>query len=173
MSTSQWILNFALLSWVLLRNLGNRSVGRGTYLVPLLVVAAAGGLFLRDLPTGGNDVVLEAVGGVAGLALGVLATGLTRMTRDGDRTVVWAGPAFAGLWIAVIGGRASFAEWATHGGARSVGTFSVRHAITGADAWTAAFVLMALAMVLARVASTAARAHRQSAAAAILTAERA
>jgi hypothetical protein len=40
-----------------------------------------------------------------------------------------------------------------------VGRFSTEHSITGADAWTAAFVLMALAMVVARLASTAVRAR--------------
>jgi hypothetical protein len=55
----------------------------------------------------------------------------------------------------VIGGRVAFAEWATHTGARTVGEFSVRHQITGADAWTAAFVLMAVAMVVVRYAATA------------------
>lgn len=173
MSMTQWTLNVALVAWVLLRNLGTRPVGRGTYLVPLLVVAVAGAIFLRDLPTGGNDLTLEMVGAATGLVLGVLATGLTGMTRDGDRPLVRAGAAFAALWIVVIGGRVAFAEWATHGGARAVGEFSVRHSITGADAWTAAFVLMALAMVLARVASTAARAGRQSGGAAIATTVRA
>ncbi|MGZ6269532.1 MAG: hypothetical protein ACXWMU_03035, partial [Candidatus Limnocylindrales bacterium] len=70
------------------------------------------------------------------------------------RIVVTAGAAFAGLWIAVIGGRIAFAEWATGAGARAVGQFSRDNLITGADAWTAAFVLMALAMVLGRLLTT-------------------
>jgi hypothetical protein len=64
------------------------------------------------------------------------------------------GAAFAGLWIAVIGGRILFAEWANGSGSRTIGRFSVEHLITGAEAWTAAFVLMALAMVVARVVTT-------------------
>ena len=170
MTTTQWILNGALLAWVLLRNLGTRPVGPATYLVPLLVVNVAGVLFLRDLPTAGNDPALEAVGLGAGLLLGVLATGLTRVTTGAGRAVIRAGAAFAALWIAVIGGRVLFAEWATHGGARAVGEFSVRHGITGADAWTAAFVLMALGMVVSRTVSTgvlvAVRTHRARPAAA-------
>jgi hypothetical protein len=170
MTTTQWILNGALLAWVLLRNLGTRRVGAGTYLVPVLVVNVAAVLFLRDVPTDGNDAVLEALGIAAGLLLGVLATGLTRITADGQRTLIRAGAGFAALWIAVIGGRIAFAEWATHAGARAVGEFSLHHAITGADAWTAAFVLMALAMVVGRTVSTgvlvAVRSHRTGRAAA-------
>ena len=41
MSTAQWILNLALLGWVLTRNLGTRRVTRATFLVPLVVVGAA------------------------------------------------------------------------------------------------------------------------------------
>ena len=68
------------------------------------------------------------------------------------------------LWIAVIGGRILFAEWATGAGSRTVGQFSRDHLITGADAWTAAFVLMALAMVVGRLLTTAvvaAASHRR------------
>ena len=73
MSTAQWILNLALLGWVLTRNLGTHRVTRSTFLVPLAVVAAAGGWFLRDLPTAGHDVGLELIGVAAGLVLGTLA----------------------------------------------------------------------------------------------------
>jgi hypothetical protein len=50
-----------------------------------------------------------------------------------------------------------FAYGADHWYSRQIGEFSMTHQITGADAWTAAFVLMALAMVVTRVAVTAAR----------------
>jgi hypothetical protein len=40
----------------------------------------------------------------------------------------------------------AFAELATHGWSRAVGEFSIRHQITGAGAWTASFVLMAVSI---------------------------
>ena len=158
MSTTQWTLNIALLAWVLLRNLGTRPLDRSTFTVPLLVVGVAAGVFLRDVPTDGNDVALDVLFAALGLGLGAVATALTRLHAAGGRVVVTAGAAFAALWIAVIGGRIAFAEWATGPGARAIGLFSRDHLITGADAWTAAFVLMALAMVLGRLLTTAARA---------------
>ena len=156
MSTTQWILNCTLLGWVLMRNLGAHPVTRSTYLTPLVVVAVAAAVFLRDLPTAGHDVTLDLVGLAAGAAFGVLATALTRIRTTTTGAVVRAGVAFATLWVVVIGGRTAFAEWANGPGGRTIGEFSMRHQITGADAWTAAFVLMALAMVAARLASTAA-----------------
>jgi hypothetical protein len=154
MSTTQWILNIALLAWVLLRNLGTRPLDRAFVTIPLIVVGVAAGIFLREVPTAGNDVTLDVVFTAAGLVLGALATALTRVRVEAGKTVVTAGAAFAALWIAVIGGRVLFAEWATGAGSRAVGRFSVEHLITGADAWTAAFVLMALAMVVTRVVTT-------------------
>ncbi len=156
MSTTQWILNISLLAWVLLRNVGTRPLDRAAFTVPLLVVGIAAGIYLRDVPTLGNDVTLDVLFAATGLALGALATGLTRIRVTGGRLVVTAGAAFAGLWIAVIGGRILFAEWANGSGAATIGRFSRDHLITGADAWTAAFVLMALAMVLGRLLTTAA-----------------
>jgi hypothetical protein len=78
-----------------------------------------------------------------------------------------AGIAYAALWILVIGGRCVFAYGAEHWFPRAVGEFSLTHQITGSDAWTAAFILMSLTMVLARVAATGlatARAARRPAA---------
>ena len=155
MSTAQWILNLALLGWVLTRNLGTHRVTRATFLVPLAVVVTAGAWFLSDLPTAGHDLELDLIGIVAGLLLGTLAALLTRMHRRRGHLVVTAGTAFAAVWIATIGGRMLFAQWATHSGARTIGEFSMRHQITGADAWTAAFVLMALTMVVVRIVVTA------------------
>lgn len=162
MSTAQWILNATLLVWVLTRNLGTRRVNASTFWIPLVVVAAAGSWLLDDLPTSGHDPVLEVIGAGVGVILGLVGAASTRMSHRGGDLVVHAGAGFAGLWIAAIGGRALFAQWATHSGARALGEFSIRHQITGADAWTAAFVLMALAMVSARltVLAVQVRSHR-------------
>jgi hypothetical protein len=61
-----------------------------------------------------------------------------------------AGWLAAGLWIAGVGARLVFAWAAEHGAGPSIGRFSVAHHITGADAWVAALVIMALADVLTR-----------------------
>ena len=66
-----------------------------------------------------------------------------------------AGGGYAAIWAAVIGGRILFAYEAQYWFVNPVTTFSRDHAITGARAWTAALVLLSLAMVLGRVAVTA------------------
>ena len=161
MTTAEWILNCALLGWVLTRNLGTRPVTRSTYTVPLLVVVIAAGIYLRDIPGDGNDHAVELLGALAGVVFGLAATAFTRVSPgQGGHVVARAGVAFAAVWIVAIGGRIAFAELATHSWGPAVGRFSIAHQITGADAWRAAFVLMALAMVVTRVATTALRARR-------------
>ncbi len=162
MSTTQWILSVALLGWALARNLGTREVTRGTFVLPLVIVAAAASYFLVPLPTAGNDLDLVVAFGIIGLSLGLAASAVTRLDERDGRLVATAGAGFATLWLVMIGGRIAFAEWATGSGARTVGMFSRQHAITGADAWTAAFVVMALGMVLARTVSLAVRTYRTS-----------
>lgn len=160
MSTAQWILSLSLLAWALARNVGTRPVSRGTFVLPLVIVAAAVVGFLVPLPTAGNDLGLVALFGAIGVALGVAAAAVTRLEhRDGVLTAT-AGLAFAGLWVLMIGARIAFAQWATGPGSTTVGLFSRDHLITGADAWTAAFVVMALGMVLARTVVLAVRAYR-------------
>lgn len=159
MSTAQWILSLALLAWALARNLGTRPVTPGTFALPFAIVVVAS-FFVLPLPTGGNDLNLIAALGAVGVALGLAAGAVTRLHVRSGRLVATAGLGYAALWVVAIGGRIAFAEWATGPGARAVGMFSRDHAITGADAWTAAFVTMALAMVLSRTASLAVRSRR-------------
>lgn len=159
MSAAQWILSLALLTWALARNLGTRPVTRGTFVLPLAITVAASFFFL-PLPTRGNDLPLIGALGAVGVVLGVAAGAATRLHDRDGRLLATAGVAYATLWVVAIGGRVAFAEWATGPGARTIATFSRDHAITGADAWTAAFVIMALAMMLSRTASLALRSRR-------------
>lgn len=155
MTTTEYLLNAGLLAFVLWANLGTRAVTRARFTLPLILVAVAAAVFLRDVPTAGNDVALELTGAATGAVLGLVAAALVRVRRDATgRLVMRAGAAYAALWVAVIGGRVAFAYGADHWFGPAIGRFSMTHAITGADAWTSAFVLMALCMVVARVAAT-------------------
>jgi len=187
MSTSMLVLNLGLLAWILAANLGTRPVTLRRLLLPLVVVAGVAAGYLEDVPTLGNDVALETALAGAGVLLGVVAGLLVpvfrragaasgepahsaqsqqsaqsqRSGRSGHGELVMrAGAAYAVLWTAVIGGRIAFAYGAEHWFARDIAQFSRDHLITGSDAWTAAFVLMALAMVVSRVAITALRITR-------------
>jgi hypothetical protein len=91
------------------------------------------------------------------MLLGLVAGLLVRVRPSagpGGEPLMSAGGWYAALWTSVIGGRMLFAYGADHWFTGWIGRFSYEHRITGADAWTAAFVLMALAMVLTRVAVT-------------------
>ena len=139
MSIAQYALNAGLLVYILASNLGTRRLTRARLLLPGVLVVVAAVLFLREIPTGGNDVTLELAGAATG----------------GQDSVGLRCPAYAALWLAVIGGRVAFAYGADHWFSRNIATFSISHQITGADAWTAAFVLMALVMLLVRALVTA------------------
>ena len=155
MTTTMYLLNLGLLAFVLWANLGTRTVTRSRLALPVLLVIVAGAVFLRNVPTAGHDVALEAAGAGAGVVLGLAAAALVRIDRDrAGRLVMRAGAAYAALWVAVIGGRMLFAYGADHWFPAAIGRFSLAHQITGADAWTAAFILLSLCMVLTRVAAS-------------------
>ncbi|WP_285117278.1 hypothetical protein [Leifsonia sp. fls2-241-R2A-40a] len=158
MTLDQYLLNIGLLAFILISNLGARKMSSLRLLLPVLIAAVCGGLFLTDVPTAGNDVQLEAIGISAGIALGVAAGFFMRVeVRDGV-TMLRAGWPYALLWLIVIGGRMLFAYGADHWFPAQIADFSMSARITGAPAWAAAFILMALVMVVARVATTALRA---------------
>ena len=83
MTNSQYLLNVVLLVLVLGTNLGTRTVSRARFILPLLLVGVAAAIFLRNVPTIGNDVVLDMVGIAIGALLGLLAAALVRVGRDG------------------------------------------------------------------------------------------
>ena len=160
MNTTQWLLNIGLLVFILGTNLGTRQLTRTRMVLPVLIAVAAGALFLGNIPTLGNDVALDFIGGGIGAALGILAGLLMRIEPTaGGRTISKAGVSYAALWILVIGARVAFAQSADGWAAQPVRQFSIDNHITGADAWTAAFIIMALAMVTSRVATTVLRAQ--------------
>lgn len=160
MTTTEYLLNIGILALVLATNLGTRTLTWRRLMIPVVLVALAGGSFLRRMPTVGHDLELELAGLSSGVLLGVLAALLVRVGRVGDRVATSAGAGFAALWIVVIGGRMLFAYGAQHWYGAALGTFSRAHQITGSGAWAAAFVLMALAMVISRVLVTGAQAVR-------------
>lgn len=156
MSAAQYALNLGLLAYILISNLGTHIVTRHRLLLPVVLVAIAGAVFLNDVPTLGNDTSIELVGAATGVVLGLVAGLLVRVRvrPEGGRVLMTAGSAYAALWVAVIGGRMLFAYGAERWFSQRIALFSYEHQITGADAWTAAFVMMALAMVLTRVVVT-------------------
>jgi hypothetical protein len=155
-----YLLSLGILAFVLKTGLGTRELDRRRFTLPLAVVAVVGALYLRSIPTSAADIKLITVIGAAGVLLGLAAGALmkVRPAQDGSLVTV-AGTAYAAIWIAASGSRLLFAYGASHWFAPQIASFSRTAGIDSA-AYTAAFVIMALAMVLTRVAVTAFRAAR-------------
>lgn len=165
-TTAQWLLNIGLLIFILGTNLGQRRITRRRLVLPLALAALAGVVLLADTPARGNDTALAVIGALAGIALGILAGLFMDVLRQADGTVASrAGAAYAVLWVLVIGGRIAFAESASGWASAAVRDFSISNHISGSAAWTAAFVIMALAMVASRVITTTVRCRALPAAA--------
>jgi hypothetical protein len=160
MDTTGYIVNIALVLLVV-RQLRERRLDLRSLALPVVLVALAAANYLHSVPTAGNDAILDLVLATAGAAFG-LAGGLTTHIRLGDDGVALgrAGFAAAALWIGGVGGRLAFAYATGHGLGPAVASFSVRHDITGAQAWVAGLVLMALADVGVRLAVLHARGRR-------------
>jgi hypothetical protein len=152
MSTTEVLLVLGLAATVLVTQLGRHTLTWRRMLLPLAVATLVGRQYLQTIPTIGGDLAFEIVCTAFGTASGVLAASLVTLQRDAasGRIITRAGLAYAAVWVTVLGGRLGFAYLATHGWSAQVRQFSIDHAIT-AGAWTSAFVLMALAMVVARI----------------------
>ena len=161
--TAIYLLSLGILAFVLKTGLGTRELNRRRFTLPLAIVAVVGALYLRAIPASTGDIKLIAVIGAAGVVLGLVAGALMKVRRADDGSLVTvAGTSYAAVWIAAIGSRLLFAYGASHWFAPAIASFSRSAGIDGSAAYTAAFVVMALAMVLTRVAVTAVRAVRMT-----------
>jgi hypothetical protein len=149
MTTTDYLMNFALIALVILQIRGHK-VTRARLVFPLVATAFVATQFLHAIPTAGNDLGLIVGFALAGAALGAGAGFLTSVRRDGAGAFAKAGLVAALLWIVGVGARMGFALWVSHGGQGAVARFSVVHHITSGAAWGAAFVLMAMAEVACR-----------------------
>ncbi len=163
-TTSMYLIN-AILVLLVIRQIREHPLDRRHLMVPVLAVGAAAMMFLHSIPGGGADIALELTGVSAGAVMGALAGLATHVRRGRDgRVLARAGWLAAGLWISGVGARMVFAFAAGHGAGPAIARFSVSHQITGAGAWVAALVLMALADVLTRLAVLFVRGRRTAAA---------
>lgn len=160
MTTSDYILDLALIAIVLLQIRENR-LGMRALVLPVVIVIYVAFQFLQAIPTAGNDLALIGVCVACGLALGIGAALTTHVRRDPAGAVLaQAGVVAAVLWILGCGFRLAFQEFATHGGAATIASFSRHHAITRSSAWVDAIVLMALCEALSRTMILSGRAWR-------------
>lgn len=151
MTTTDYLINFALIALVILQIKGSRLTLK-TALRPVILVAAAALYYLQGLPTGGNDILLDVILGGLGVALGVACGMTTHVWRDREGfQYSKASGAAAVLWIVGIGSRFAFEEFSSHGGAHAIANFSIAHDITSQSAWVAGLVLMALGEVISRL----------------------
>ena len=151
MTTTDYVLDIALIAIVLLQIRGRRLTPR-SQLIPLAIVAWAADNYLHGIPTAGNDLLLVIGCAAVGTVLGTLCAVFTSVRPDTQGfPVAKAGVVAAVLWILGVGARFAFQLYATHGGQAAIARFSLAHDITSSEAWTAALVLMALCEVVARV----------------------
>ena len=140
-----------LLILVIFRQVRPHELTLRTVVLPLVLLAVAGIVYLRPFTVRGNDLPLIVILTAAGIVLGGLSGLADSIWRDGRRLMFRAGAVSVITWVAGMGFRFGFAFYAYHGGAASVASFSARHDITGANIWTTALVLMAFGQVLARL----------------------
>jgi hypothetical protein len=151
MTITDYLIN-ALFILVVFRQARERELDLRSAIIPLALVAYVAHLYVRSIPTAGNDLVLIVALGTVGLALGV-ASGLATQVRAGENglAVARVGWIAGALLIAGIGSRMVFAFALSHGAHHAVASFSIAHGI-GAAAWPVALVLMALLEVSTRIA---------------------
>jgi hypothetical protein len=160
MTFTDYLIDSTLVLVILLQ-LRERELTTRALVRPLIIVSIAIANYLHGIPTAGNDLVLLAVLATVGLAIGGASGQTVRMRRSENGEVLARSGWISGFfWVLGMGSRFAFAVWISHGGAGTIGQFSVQHSITGGQAWTAALLAMAVFEVCGRSLVMATRRHR-------------
>lgn len=158
MDASVWIVNIAVLASVLGTDLGRRKVGTARLLRPAIVAAVIVPMYVKHPATSGSGLLLELAAAALGLLLGLAAAALLKVRHDPSDGVIYtrAGAGYAALWTAVIGARLLFVYGSNHWFTEQLGHWMYQHQIS-VDALTDALVVMAIAMLLGRTGTLAAK----------------
>jgi len=150
MDTTGYIINSVLVLLVV-RQIREHPLDLRSLIRPVALVVVAAVYYLHTIPVGGNDLLLEGGLAATGAAMGALCAFATHLRLEHGTPLARAGVLAAGLWVGGVGARMAFAYAAGHGFAPAIQRFSGAHSITGASAWVAALILMALADVSTRL----------------------
>ena len=120
MRTTDYLIN-AVFVLIVFRQARERELDRRSVIIPLAIVAYVAHLYVRSIPTAGNDLLLVGVLGTLGLALGI-ASGFATHVRAGENglAVARVGSVAGGLLIAGIGSRMVFAFALSHGARHAI-----------------------------------------------------
>jgi hypothetical protein len=149
-SASDYIFSAVFIA-LIFRQVRGRPLTAKSLLVPVAIVIGFAVRYLHNIPAAANDVTFTALCAFAGVVLGC-ASGLVTTVRAGTdgRPIAKAGPLAVVLWVLGTGSRLAFGLYALHGGGPEIRRLSATYHITGPDAYTTAFILMALCEVVAR-----------------------
>jgi hypothetical protein len=158
MSGTEILTFVGIAAAIIVTQVGRHPFTLHRFLLPVLIAGGVAYYYLQGVATTSGALDVEIILSLAGVAFGIVAAMLIQVERNPQtgQVVMQAGLTYAALWIAVFGGRLAFAWAATNVWHHQIGQFSVAHALTG-NAWTNAFVLMAVTMVLARTIGVGAR----------------
>jgi hypothetical protein len=151
MNVNVYVIN-AILVLMVIRQIREHPLDLRSLAIPVLAVGAAAVLFLHSVPLGGNDIVLELACVLVGATMGAIGGLATHLCRGADgRALGRAGWLAASMWVGGVGARLAFAVAASNGAGPAIARFTAASHITGAAAWVAALIMMALADVLTRL----------------------
>lgn len=150
LNTQTWIMIGVFLAIVLFTQIGRKEFTTRNAVLPFIVCAISGFLFVEKIPTSGSNMVALIIMTVAGMILGWIMLFTVKVECNSDnKAYVIAGIPYLSLWILGLGWRVVLAYYAQDWNPQQFIHFMVSNHLDP-NVIAPAFVLFTIAMVVVR-----------------------
>lgn len=149
MNTQTWIIMGAFFLVVLLTQFGRKKFSIRNTIWPFLISVIIIKLYVKDIPTSGNDIVALGLMIAAGILFGIVILFTVKVEWSEGKAFTIAGIPYLLLWILGLGWRILLANYAEHWDPQGFMKFMITHKLD-VDIIAPAFIFFTIAMFVTR-----------------------
>ncbi|WGD97891.1 hypothetical protein [Bacillus safensis] len=150
MDTQTWLIMGTIFLVVLFTQFGRKKFTVRNAILPFIICGIVIKMYVKDIPTSGNDIVALGLMIAAGILFGILILFTVKIEWSEGKAFTIAGIPYLLLWIIGLGWRIVLTNYAEHWNPQRFMEFMITHKLD-IDIIPPAFIFFTLAMFTTRI----------------------